>query len=98
VLVRLGPDAELLAVVTEDDHRARPPLGDPAEIVDRRLRRLKRNRVPQRLAARKDRQHAAVVFREIVAVKLLLGQPRVLEMKIVEHRVLDAGLDQVGGQ
>ena len=96
MLARAGPGAELLAIVAEDDHRAGTPLGDAAEVVDRILRRLERNRVAKLLAAGEHLQDQAVFFGDIVAVELLFAETGVFEVEVVEHGVLDPRADDVG--
>ena len=55
--VRLGPDAELFAVVGEHGDGVGMSLGDVAEVVDGVLRRAEGNHVAQPLAAGDDADH-----------------------------------------
>ena len=95
---RLGPDAEFFAIVAKHHHRPGTPLCNPAQVIDRRLRLLKGNCVAQRLAAGKNRDDAAIVLGQVIAVELLFGQAGILEMKIVQDGILDSRLDQVARQ
>ena len=70
---------------------------DPTQVIDHFLRRTERNQITQRLAVGKDRQQMAVVFGQIVAVQLAFNETGVLEMEVVEQRVLDPRGGQVAG-
>ncbi len=55
VLLRVRPRPELLAVVAKHDDRVGEAIGDPAQVLDRLVRRRKRDQVPQSLTARETR-------------------------------------------
>ena len=70
---------------------------DSPQVVDHFLRRAERNQIAQRLAIGKNGQQLAVVFGQVVAVQLALGETGVLEMKVVQQRVFDPRGGQVAG-
>ncbi len=98
VFLGVGPGAELLAVVAEDHHRVRMPVGDLGQVVDRLFGIAEGDRVPQLLAPREDRHHAAVVLGRVVTGQVVVGQSGGLEVEVVEHGVLDAGGHEVAGE
>ena len=94
VVERLGPGAELLAVVGEDDRRPRPLVGEPPEVLIGRVRLLERDQVAEPLRAREDLEQPALVLGEVVAEEVVVGQPGALEVEVVEDGVLDPRLGQ----
>ena len=93
----VGPDAELLPVVAE--HRQAPvaPGGEAAEMIDRLLRGSEGDHIPEPLAHREDRERRPVPLGEPVAIELIFGEPRGLEVGVVEDRPLDPGPGEIGG-
>ena len=81
MLLGFRPGAELLAVVAEHDDRVGDAIGNPAQVVDRLVRRREGNQVAQPLAAGKDGEQPAVVFGQVVAVQLVGRQAGILKWK-----------------
>src|SRR5262245_51191086 len=98
VLLGFGPNAKFFPVVAEHNDSTRAALGDATEVVDRGLRLLERNRVAERLAAGKDRNHAAIIFGQVVTVELLVGESGVLEVEVVEDRVFNVCGGKIGSE
>jgi hypothetical protein len=93
-LLRAGPQPELLAVVTEDEERAALRVLGSQERLDLRDR-PERDQVAQPLRDREEPDDASLVLGRVPAVELVGGQPRPLEMGVVDEHVLDAGEREV---
>ena len=98
MLFRVGPRSKLLAIIAEYDHRVGEAVGN-VRANSRSSRAVRRTGSGTAAArCREDVQHAAVVFGQVVAVQLIGRQSGVLEVEIVQDRVLDARVHQIAGQ
>ena len=93
----VGPDTELLTVVSKDGKGSVPPGSEKPEVLKCRLGSGKGDDVPQVLTDRKDRQRLAVTLSQPVPIELVICQAGCLEMKIVEDGPFDTGRGEVGG-
>ena len=84
------PDAELLAVVTEDGRAA--GLADRAEVAVEVGEGTERNEIAERLIDGENAQRAALVLRDVARMEV--PDPGVAKVLLVEQRVLDARLGQ----
>ncbi len=98
VLVHLRPDAELLAIVGENDDGVGMARGHITEIGQRLVGIAVGHEIAQRLGGREDAQQPAIVFAEVIAEQLVILNARLTKVQIVENGVFHAGIGDVRQQ
>ena len=89
-MIGLGPDSELLAVIGHDHQPVPVRRNGTWTGGDGLLGRMERDQVAQQLAAREDADKPVLLFGQVIAVELVVAEPGHLEMKIIDHHVVDA--------
>ena len=93
-----GPGPELFTIVTTHNGRVGELVSEAAEILDRFVRILPGNGIAEFFAAWENLQQPAFFLSEVVAMHLVGGHAAVAKVEVVEQRVFDAGVGDVGGE
>ncbi len=88
-----GPAPELLTIIAHYDDTFPVRRCQGTQGMNCFAGRTPGDGVTQRLAGGIDPQHAALIFSSIIAVKVLIFQPRTLKMHIIKNGPLDTSLE-----
>ena len=98
-MIRLGPNAELFSVIGHDRKPAPLRRTESRQKLNRLFGPVKGDQIPEPLAPGKDAEDAVLFLGEVIAVELVVAEPGHLEVKVIDHHVVDArrgnGLRQV---